>query len=348
MQILVVESDEVIADLFDSSLGVLGHEVVTLGSYSEATTYLETNPCRLVIGGWQANGAAIEFCQQLKSQDRDQPLYFILLVSTESTEERNTALDAGVDDFLTPSCDSDELRQRLQTAERVLSIETREQVIYGLAKLAESRDPETSHHLDRMREYCRTLARQLAQCDKFRGIVDDEYVDLIYLTSPLHDIGKVGIPDGVLLKPGPLTETEFEIMKRHARIGAETLENLLTANPGAKYLQMARDIAWSHHEKFDGSGYPRGLIGSDIPLSGRIVALADVYDALTTKRVYKPAYSHEVSRSIILDGRGKHFDPDVVEAFTKVESEFVEIRSRFGNGAPTEDEHFCTEALLTQ
>jgi putative two-component system response regulator len=151
----------------------------------------------------------------------------------------------------------------------------------------------------------------------------------------LHDIGKVGIPDAVLLKPGKLTPEEFEVMKQHARIGGETLDAALRAKPDAAYLQMARDIALTHHEKFDGSGYPLGLKGDDIPLCGRIVALADVYDALTAKRVYKEAFSHEKAKSIILEGSGKHFDPAIVEAFLKCEYQFITIRQRFADDSAT-------------
>ena len=155
---------------------------------------------------------------------------------------------------------------------------------------------------------------------------------MVYLTSTLHDIGKVGVPDSVLLKPGALTPDEFEIMKQHARIGYETLEAALQARPDVEYLRMARDIAGSHHEKIDGSGYPLGLSGNEIPLCGRIVALADVYDALTTKRVYKAAFSQEKAKSIILEGRGKHFDPVIVDAFLSSEERFIKIHRALSEG----------------
>ena len=159
--------------------------------------------------------------------------------------------------------------------------------------------------------------------------MDDDYVQLIYMTSPLHDIGKVGIPDRILLKAGPLTEEEYEVMKQHTVIGSKTLEASARAHPEAQFLCMARDIARSHHERYDGSGYPDGLAGGDIPLCGRIIALADVYDALTTKRVYKPAFRHDKARAIILDGMGSHFDPDVVRAFLANEAQFLEIRQQY-------------------
>ena len=159
--------------------------------------------------------------------------------------------------------------------------------------------------------------------------MDGDYIETIYVTCPLHDIGKVGIPDRVLLKPGPLEKHEFEVMKKHAAFGSETLSAAVEAHPNARFLRMARDIAWTHHERFDGSGYPRGLAGKKIPLCGRIVAMADVYDALTTKRVYKPAFTHETARSIILENEGKHFDPAVVEAFLAHEADFTRIRRQF-------------------
>lgn len=173
------------------------------------------------------------------------------------------------------------------------------------------------------------LAKDLAATPKFQSIVDDEFIRLIYLTSPLHDIGKVGIPDTVLLKPGRLSDREFEIMKMHAMLGAQTLDAALRVFPGVKFLEMAREIAATHHERWDGSGYPEGLIGPAIPLSGRIVALADVYDAFTSKRVYKAAFAHEIARSMILKDAGTHFDPDIVEAFVRTEDQFIQIQSRY-------------------
>jgi putative two-component system response regulator len=152
---------------------------------------------------------------------------------------------------------------------------------------------------------------------------------MIYLTSPLHDIGKVGIPDSVLLKPARLTAAEFDIMKTHTTVGAETLDAALREYPGATFLEMARDIAATHHERFDGSGYPQGLVGSEIPLCGRIVALADVYDALTSKRVYKDAFAHASARETIVAESGTHFDPDVVSVFLECEEQFLAIQRQF-------------------
>jgi len=156
--------------------------------------------------------------------------------------------------------------------------------------------------------------------------MQEAFKSLIYQTSPLHDIGKVGIPDSVLRKPGKLTEEEFEIMKRHTVIGADAIRATLEHSPAATFLHMASEIALSHHEKFDGSGYRQGLAGQAIPLSGRVIALVDVYDALTTKRVYKAVFTHAKAKEIIMDGRGKHFDPVMVDAFLRAEVEFDTIR----------------------
>jgi putative two-component system response regulator len=270
--------------------------------------------------------SGIELCRRIRSRQLSAYVYFILLTSLDRTQNLISGLQAGADDFISKPFDPHELHVRLRAAERIVSLESRDLIIFSLAKLAESRDPETGAHLERIREYCRLLAERLGTTRKYQGEIDSDYVRTIFLTSPLHDIGKVGIPDHVLLKPGRLTPEEFEIMKQHSVIGWKTLDAAVQAHPAAGYLRFARDIAWSHHEKYNGTGYPRGLVGDDIPLSGRIVAVADVYDALTTRRVYKPEFSHEKSRSIIIEGRGKDFDPDVVDAFLACEDTFVAVK----------------------
>jgi cyclic di-GMP phosphodiesterase len=199
-------------------------------------------------------------------------------------------------------------------------------MIFALSKLAESRDPETGEHLERLQGYCRILCESLASEGRYAGVLTEDFVENLVAASPLHDIGKVGIPDAVLLKPGRLTADEFEIMKQHSQIGADTLSASARNFGDNPLMDMGIEITQFHHEKWDGSGYPTGLSGESIPLSARILALGDVYDALTSKRVYKDAFSHEKSRSIILEGRGSHFDPAVVDAFLRVEDRFREIR----------------------
>lgn len=202
----------------------------------------------------------------------------------------------------------------------------RNATILGLAKLAEYRDQATGAHLERIREYCKILAEELATKPAYAGYITKEYIEDIYHSSILHDIGKVGIPDSILLKPGRLTPEEFEVVKRHSALGGEALKEVEAKIEGQSFLTLGKEIAYYHHEKWDGTGYPRGLKGEQIPLSARIVALADVYDALTSKRVYKEAYTHEEARRIILEGRGTHFAPDVVDAFIAREEDFRRIR----------------------
>ncbi|MBL1417399.1 MAG: HD domain-containing protein [Moritella sp.] len=204
-------------------------------------------------------------------------------------------------------------------------IQTRDVAIVGLSALAEARDNETGGHILRTQEYVRALAIQLQNHVKYRDYLTNETVELLYKSAPLHDIGKVGIPDAILLKPGKLTDDEFTIMKTHAMIGADSLAVAEKQMGTNSFLAIAREIALSHHEKWDGSGYPYQLSGDDIPLSGRLMALADVYDALISKRVYKPAFSHDKAKEIILAGNGSHFDPAVVEAFINCEQMFVSI-----------------------
>jgi len=211
--------------------------------------------------------------------------------------------------------------------ERTLQIaETRDTAVFVLASLAESRDPETGEHLERIRSYCHILAEELRKNSPYAEWIDNVFIEDLYRSSPLHDIGKIGIPDSILLKPGPLTSEEFEIMKHHSIIGAEALGNTVKNTAGTSFLQMAADVARYHHEKFDGKGYPDGLKEQEIPLAARIVALADVYDALTSARVYKSAFRPEIAKIMIKEERGRHFDPIIVDAFLVRYGDFLQVQ----------------------
>lgn len=337
MQVLICDDDEIALDILEHLLVEQGFDVLRATDGREALELLDIHSCRLVISDWEMPGlSGLELCQQIREGDFGSYIYVILLTSRDRSEDIVAGLGAGADDFITKPFQPDELTVRVRAGLRVLSLETRDLTIFALAKLAESRDPETGAHLERVQSYSRVLAQQLATLPKFEGIVTPEFIRLIYDTSPLHDIGKVAIPDAVLLKPGALSQTEFDIMKEHTLRGAETLDAALALRPEAHFLRMARDIAASHHERWDGTGYPLGLQGEEIPLCGRIVALADVYDALTSKRVYKPPFQHTVARSMIADAKGKHFDPDVVDAFLATEDRFTAIRERFQPAALAE------------
>lgn len=336
MRILIADDDAISLEILENALVKAGYDVVAVADGQAALDTLRSQAVRLVISDWDMPGLnGLELCRAVRTEDLGGYTYFILLTARNSSAEIVEGLSAGADDFVAKPFNAAELVVRVRSGERVLGLETREMVIFALAKLAESRDPETGHHLERVRQYCYALARQVATMPKYRGECDSEFIRLIYQTSPLHDIGKVGIPDSVLLKPGQFNAAEFQIMQEHTRLGAETLEAALEKYPEARFLKIARDIALTHHERYDGSGYPQGLKGEEIPLCGRIVALADVYDALTSKRVYKPAFEHLAARSIILKESGTHFDPDVVDAFLAAEDEFVAIRQRYAEEALT-------------
>lgn len=336
MRILVADDDEISRDLIEHALMKAGYEVETAADGQAALDIIRSGRCRLVISDWSMpHLSGVELCRVVRNEVCEGYVYLILLTSHSSPHEIVEGMSAGADDFIGKPFNPSELIVRVRAGERILALETREMAIFALAKLSESRDPETGHHLERVQCYSRLLTQALMKTPKFRDQIDPEYVRLIYQTSPLHDIGKVAIPDAVLRKPGRLTAEEYAVMKQHALAGAQTLEAALERFPEVRFLTVARDIAATHHEKWDGSGYPVGLKGEAIPLCGRIVAVADVYDALTSKRVYKEAFTHETARTIIVGESGKHFDPDVVEAFIRIEAEFVAIHERFSEARAT-------------
>ena len=207
-----------------------------------------------------------------------------------------------------------------------------EVTIMAMASLAETRDNATGNHIRRTQHYVRVLAQHLRHHPRFAAALNDETIELLFKSAPLHDIGKVGIPDRILLKPGRLTPNEFEIMKTHAALGRDAIaaaERYLDTPDS--FLRFAREIAYSHQEKWDGSGYPEGLWGEQIPLSARLMAVADVYDALISRRIYKPALPHEQAVAMIREGRDQHFDPDIVDAFLECAEQFRTIAARFAD-----------------
>jgi response regulator RpfG family c-di-GMP phosphodiesterase len=267
----------------------------------------------------------LEFLQQFRSLPDKQDVPVVMVTADIQTEVRHKALQLGANDFLTKPVNKTELRARVtnllalsvaqkqlasraewlseEVAKATREIVARErEAIFRLSRAAEYRDPETGAHLLRLSKYARLLGTNL-------GLGQDE-LDLLSDAAPMHDIGKVGIPDHILLKPGRLDVAEMEIMRTHAQIGADILQG--SASP---LLQVAAAIALTHHEKFDGSGYPNGLKGEQIPLYGRIIAVADVFDALTSARPYKPAWDLDRAVTLILEGSGSHFDPVCVDAF---------------------------------
>ena len=300
-----------------------------------------------------------EVCRRLKADPvtRDIPVLFLTAMHDEADEEAGFALGAA--DYLAKPISGPILRARVKAqiaikqasdfikgknvflageiGKRAKELEFIQDVtILALASLAETRDNETGNHLRRTQHYLLALAEHLQRHPRFSLELTRTHIELIFKSAPLHDIGKVGIPDAILLKPGKLTAEEFEIMKTHTTLGQQAIEHAeQQMGRSAPFLAFAKEIAVSHQEKWDGSGYPQGLAGDRIPISARLMAVADVYDALVSLRSYKPPMSHEQAYRIIVEGRGTHFDPDVVDAFVAVEAEFIAIAARFMDRATT-------------
>ncbi|HEX4124696.1 MAG TPA: response regulator [Tepidisphaeraceae bacterium] len=329
MQVLIVDDDDFALSVLENTITRMGYQAICVSDGQQALDTLRNSNIRLVITDWDMptmNG--LELCRAIRRDDLSGYVYIIMLTGREGSKQRMEGLCAGADDFLNKPLDPEELLVCLKTAERILALETRDLALFALAKLAESRDSDSGAHVERVQSYARLIAKNLSPEVKAVNSIDDEYIRLLYQTSPLHDLGKVAIPDAILLKPGKLTPTEFAIMETHTVVGAKTLDAALARFPNARFLQMAREIAVTHHERFDGSGYPNGLVGEQIPLCGRIVAVADVYDALTSRRVYKDAMSHAQALAIVLQGRGNHFDPEVVDAFLRAEQQVLAVWER--------------------
>ncbi|MFH1999985.1 MAG: HD domain-containing phosphohydrolase [Planctomycetota bacterium] len=331
IRILIVDDDDINLDMLRHILTESGYAVDTARGGREAWEALSSRQHRMVISDWEMpDGNGLDLCRRVRENDAAGYTYFILLTHRNKPEDIVRGMANGADDFITKPFNPDEVRVRVRAGERSLSLESRDIAIFAMAKLAESRDPETGGHLERIQGFSRILAERLLEKGKHPEITT-AFVRTLFLTVPLHDIGKVGIPDSVLLKPSRLTDDEFDLMKTHTTIGANTLKAALQQYPEAEYLKMAHDIALTHHEKYDGTGYPNGRAGNDIPMAGRIAALVDVYDAVSSSRVYKRSFNYKISRDIIIQGDGSHFDPELVKAFLEIEDRFIEIRNQFDN-----------------
>jgi putative two-component system response regulator len=328
--VLVADDDAITIGLLSQMLGKAGYDVLTARNGREAMEVFRRQQVHMLITDWMMpEVSGPELCRWIRSQATGRYVFIIMLTSADEEEKVVEALDAGADEFIRKPIRAAELWARMGSAQRLLNLVSREAIVYALAELADSRDPETREHLDRIRTYCKILAQEVV-ARELSGDMSAGFADLLFNASPLHDIGKVGIPDAILLKPGQLSSAEFEIMKTHTTIGARALDRALTKFPAMQYLRTARDIALTHHERLDGSGYPSGLQGTDIPLAGRVVAVCDTYDAITSKRVYKSAKPHHIARAEIMRASGSHFDSKIVECFLAVESAFMEVCSRNG------------------
>lgn len=315
----------------------------------------EPRPDLILLDIMMPGMSGYEVLQNLRAQAATADIPVIFLTALGGNSDEQHGLQMGAADYITKPIQPEILLARIKTqllakqardwlkdanaaldaevARRAAQNELIEQVtIRALAHLAEIRDPETGNHILRTQAYVGTLARHLATHPRFASVLTPATVELLTKSAPLHDIGKVGIPDSILLKPGPLTAEEWRVMKTHAKLGSDAIE-LAEADVDSPvpFLQYAKEIAHWHHEKWDGTGYPDGLVSDAIPISARLMALADVFDALTNARVYKPAFPLEQARQMIAEGRGKHFDPDVVDAFEANMDEFIAISQRYAD-----------------
>jgi putative two-component system response regulator len=346
-RVLVVDDQELNLRVMQAMLSPLGYQVAMARDGMQALEQVRLAPPDLilmdvmmpVLDGFEAT-------RRLKADVASRHIPVVMVTALTEVEDRVRALEAGADDFLSKPVEKSELRARVRSLlqvkayhdhmlnyQRELEAEVAKRTeelqvafsrlheayldtILRLSRAAEYKDEDTGTHIARMSHVCAALARKL-------GLNESTVEHLLY-ASPMHDVGKIGIPDHILLKPGPLDPEEWEIMKQHTVIGARILSG---AQSG--FLRLAEVIAFNHHERWDGTGYPRGLKGKDIPLAGRICALADVFDALVSVRPYKPAFSLEKALSIIKQGEGNHFDPQVVRAFLEILDEVSEISERF-------------------
>lgn len=330
-----------IEELIDSYINKKEYRFFSLTSTENIVDYVETISPKLILFEYcLENENRFSIFLDLKSNDKTKYIP-ILLIDTSNPHNIDGFLKNNLDDFIRWPASNMEFNKRITNfmhckinSEEIEEIvdkktielsEVQSVMIETLGTLAEYRDPETGGHIKRTQNYVKALAIQLKKNLKYKNLLSDENIELIYLSVPLHDIGKVGIRDEILLKPGKLTPKEFEIMKMHTVFGHETLELAERKLKNNSFLRFANEVAYTHQEKWDGTGYPRGIKGEEIPLIGRIMALADVYDALISKRIYKRAMTHEEAKKIIIDGRGSHFDPDIVDAFLIVEETFKNI-----------------------
>jgi putative two-component system response regulator len=371
-RILIVDDDPVVAGMLGVTLAASGFQVVEANSGDEALAMLAGPNCGplpdivfLDVEMW--NGIdGFEVCRQLKANPatRHIPVIFITAKSDPAYEQLGFAL--GAVDYITKPISPPVVNARVRThlalkaaadflQDRNVYLEqeverrteearhrteelriSQEVTMVALASLAETRDNETGNHILRTQHYVLALATHLRDHARFSAALSEEVVDRVFKAAPLHDIGKVGIPDRILLKPGRLDADEFEIMKTHTTLGRDAIENAQRrVGVSVPLLEVAKEIALSHQEKWDGSGYPEGLAGEAIPLSARLMAVADVYDALISRRVYKAPMSHEQAAAIIVAGAGQHFDPDISDAFVALEQQFRTISTRFDD----QDEH---------
>jgi len=347
-QILLVDDNTTNLQLLHETLDGLGYKLLIAKNGKSALTIAQKAiPSLILLDIMMPEMDGYEVCRRLKAGEKTEQIPVIFITAMTDDEDEAKGLEFGAVDYITKPFNPElvkarvrihlELKHHRDHLEHLVNERTRRLAlvqavtIESLATLAEYRDPETGGHIKRTQNYVKALAVHLKEHPKFRDQLDDATIELLYLSAPLHDVGKVGVRDNILLKAGKLTDEEFEEMKRHTVYGRDALQITEQKLGKDSFLHHATEIAYTHQEKWDGSGYPQGLQADAIPISGRLMALSDVYDALISKRVYKPPFSHEDAVKIIVEGKGKHFDPDVVDAFLDLENTFRNIALTFAD-----------------
>ncbi|MBM9614548.1 two-component system response regulator [Desulfobulbus rhabdoformis] len=345
--VLIVDDVETNIDIMVETLGEEYDLSVAIDGSAALELAMETSPDLILLDIMMPGMDGYETCRQLKASEKTKDIPVIFLTAMTEKQDEARGLSLGAVDYITKPFSPELVKARVRNQlelkrhrdnlealvqERTRELQlTQEVTIESMATIAEYRDPETGGHIQRTKRYVKALAEQLKEHPKFEAEFCDTTIHMLYLSAPLHDIGKVGVPDMILLKPGKLTTEEFDEMKKHAIYGRDAIRAANTKLGIDSFLKIAEEIAYTHHEKWDGSGYPQGLKGQDIPLAGRLMAVADVYDALISKRVYKAPFPHSKAVSIIEEGRGNHFDPDVVDAFIHIADRFRELALEFAD-----------------
>ncbi|KPA14654.1 chemotaxis protein CheY [Candidatus Magnetomorum sp. HK-1] len=352
--VMIVDDTETNIDILIETLSEDYDIAVAMDGESALEYISEELPDLILLDIMMPGMSGYEVCRLLKKNKRTYkiPIIFVTAINDEAEEKKG--LEMGAIDFIrkpfNPSIVKSRVKNHLElkiakekleeqndllekkVTERTKELTlTQDLTIYSLTSLAETRDPETGGHIQRTQNFVKALADKLIELPIFEEKLNESKIELLYKSAPLHDIGKIGVRDNILFKPAKLTEEEFEEMKLHTIYGHAALKKASDMFGTNSFFRYAQEIAYTHHEKWDGSGYPRGLKEEEIPLSGRLMALADVYDALVSKRVYKPSFSHERAVKIILEGRGSHFDPTLVDAFYEINDIFRKIALNFAD-----------------
>ncbi|MCL1940505.1 MAG: HD domain-containing protein [Synergistaceae bacterium] len=344
--IMVISHYDFLRQFLESLLNKHGYETIFFANEQQIPDTLYRSIPELVIIA--AKDKAAPVCGAVRSLPDLNRIPIIILSESNDSADRADSFSAGCTDYVVSPFDEMEILSRIgihlenkrshQWLREKITEQTKElteaqmETIIAMAELAESRDSLTSLHLDRIRGYCRVLAKKLSETDQFHREISQEFTDLIYHASALHDIGKIGVRDGILNKYGKLTDEEFEIIASHTTKGSMALESVIEKHPNSPFIRMSVEIIRFHHEKWNGKGYPLKISGETIPLPARIMALADVYDAVRSKRSYKEAKTHEEAVEEILNMKGVHLDPSVVDSFIEAQGEFVEIYEQTPRG----------------